>query len=114
MSRRPSVTLAPILAGARVHIGLTYEDDRVVDIRIDQHRVGSYGREVHTALASLASLALRHGARAHDVAELLRGTEGGPDGRVEDCDGVTSALSVADLVGQILVHDSITKTTARG
>ena len=100
--KRTAITLSPKLAGTRIQIGLAFDGERIVDVRVDLHKVGSYGRELHHAVAALASGMLRRGATAGEVGAILRGTEGGPVGAVEDLDGVTHALSVADLLGQVL------------
>lgn len=96
------VTLAPRLAGRRFHVLLDLDGKRPVRLRIEAKKEGSHEREHLAVIARLASLALRKGAGLDDVAAELLGTEGGPAGMVDDCDGVESATSVPDLVGQIL------------
>lgn len=103
MSLRRHIVFAPVLGEQRVHVTVDIEAGKPVGVWLDQNKVGSYGRETHHALARVASLALGAGVAVDLVADALLGTEGGPCGDVTDCDGITTATSVADLVGQIFM-----------
>lgn len=105
MSRRRCITYAPRLAGRRFHVILDldgFDPPAPIGITIEAKKEGSHEREGLRALARQATLALGAGVPVATVAAGLRGIEGGPDGAVVDCDGVTWASSPADLVGQIL------------
>lgn len=94
-------TVSPVLGGHRVHVSVGRHRGRIVKLFIDMHKEGSDWRGAMHALADMTTLALQAGALG-DVAAALRGAVGGPAGIVEELDGITSATSVADLVGQIL------------
>jgi ribonucleoside-diphosphate reductase alpha chain len=101
-SRRQVDTCAPRLAGHRVHVSIgRYADGSPGEVWIDMHADGAPLRGMAHALARLASIALQEGVSVASVAHALRG-HCGLQGVVEDCDGITEALSVPDLVGQIL------------
>jgi hypothetical protein len=104
-SLRRSVTYAPKLGAHRVHVtvGRVTESGAIVEMWIHLHKTRAPLRGFGHALARLASLALQNGVPLATVVRALVGTDGGPRGNVADApDGVTSAESVPDLVGQIL------------
>lgn len=89
--------------GHRVYVEVGRVDGRVVEVWIDvAHREGSVLRGFGHALARVASQALQHGMPLDVLVRSLLGSDGGPSGVVVDCDEVTEALSVPDLVGRLL------------
>jgi ribonucleoside-diphosphate reductase alpha chain len=77
-------------------------EGEVAEVWIDVHKEGAPLRGFAHALARLASLALQDGTPLATVVHALCGTDGGPSGFVEDCDGIKWAASIPDLVGQVL------------
>ena len=111
--RRPSVTLSPRIVGPdgshRIHVtlGRPTLDGPIREAWIDvDHREGSVLRGCMHALARTISLGLQAGVPVGTFVRALRGTDGGPGGAVEDCEGVTEASSVPDLVGRILEREA--------
>lgn len=112
--KRPALTLAPVLAGRRVHItfdlGLGPIEPMGVPVAImirngEKLCEGAYEQESLRALSEVINLALEYGAPVAALAERLRGTMGGPHGDVVDGPaGVVRASSVPDLVGQLLAR----------
>ncbi len=105
-TRRRCETFAPRLVGHRVHVSLgRFPDGRVGEVWLDIHKEGAPLQGMVHALAKLASTCLQAGVSVGEVAHALRGIAAEPSGVVEDCDGITEAASVPDLIGQILeVH----------
>ena len=107
--RRPTTTYGPKIVGPdgqhRVHVALGREREggEVVEVWVDVvHREGAPLRGFAHALARVASQALQHGMPYPVLVRSLLGTDGGPEGAVVDCEGISEATSIPDLVGRVL------------
>ena len=101
---RRGVTYSPKLGQTRIYVTVNPElPSPPLEIWIDvEHKEGSILVGIGHALARSASLALQAGTPVKDIVKAWLDTEGQP-GPVFDCDGVTEAKSLPDLVAQILV-----------
>ena len=88
-------------------VGFLDLPERPLKVDCDIHKVGADFRVTMKIVTELATLALSHGAPPGRVAAVLRNGTGGPAGIVEDCDGVESANSVSDLIGQVLLLEEV-------
>ena len=107
-SLRYGTTFSTTIAGSNgepihVHVRVNEHRGRIVELFVDVDlREGSAIVEMAKAVGKLTSHALRAGADVESLINDLIGTGVGPAGDVRGCDGITHALSVADLVGQVL------------
>ncbi len=96
------ITYSPRWGECRVYVTVNPEHGPPREVWIDvDHKQGSVLVGIGHALARVMSHALQGGTSAADIAHGLIGTDGGP-ADVADCDGVTRAESLPDLVGQVL------------
>lgn len=107
-TKRATMTYAPKIVGPdgehRVHVAVSRvrPGGEVVEVWVDVvHKEGAPLRGFAHALARASSHALQYGTPLAVIVRSLLGTDGGPAGDVIDCDGVTRASSIPDLVGQV-------------
>lgn len=99
----PRIGGGPSEGGVRVYVSTSVVEGKIAEVFVDvQLSQGTTLVELGHVLARLVTRALRAGADLVDIIEDLRGTTGGPEGLVWDCEGVDHAGSLPDLVGQVL------------
>lgn len=104
--KRPLVHHQLGIGGHSVHLSIGLRGDGAPgEVFLDVHKEGAPLRALLTSLARVTSLALQRGATVAEVANSLRGEDGGPAGDVEGHDAVTAATSIPDLVAQVLAAD---------
>lgn len=90
--------------GTTIHLRLGYySDGRVGEIWIDLHKEGAAYRYAWHVVARLASFELQRGVPVEEVAAGLMGGRSEPSGVVTGHESVREALSIADLMGRVLL-----------